>query len=411
MNSSIQPQGKEKIWNKYFVMVFFYALLCQFTMMITNYVLPLFVVNHLGAKATMSGVLSAVFAAGSMVCRFTTGGLTDRFGRRTMMIIGAAVVGACLFIMGYSNVVGFILVMKFVQGVGHSINSTASNTAAADTVPKSRYGEGIGYYALSSTLIGAFGATLTIALMNVNIPEGFASNYRLPMVVGGFCGIAAIVIAFFLNYEKAYGIQKKKTAGKKFDIKDYIEPRSLVPAILVLFQSICSGSGMFLLLYATDLGLGEVMGTFYIISTVVTLVLRFTVGRITDRIRPWLLVLVPVTLQILAYLILAYMPGRFALYFMAVVQGISGAVLQPLFNAISLKKAPASRSGAASATYWLGFDIGMAIGPTVFGVVVDAAGYAQSFVVGAACMALFVLVAILTIRKYPPLGEMEQPAE
>ena len=50
-------------------------------------------VPDLKAPVTISGVLSSVFAAGSMICRFATGNLADKYGRRTMMIIGAAIIG------------------------------------------------------------------------------------------------------------------------------------------------------------------------------------------------------------------------------------------------------------------------------------------------------------------------------
>lgn len=403
---------KERIWNKYFTMIFSYALLCQLTMNITNYVIPLYVVNALGERAAMSGVISTVFAAGSMLCRFTTGGLTDRFGRRTMMIIGAAIVGTCLFVMGSVSAVMGILVMKFIQGVGHSINSTASNTAAADTVPKSRFGEGIGYYGLHSVIIGAFGATVTIWLMSINIPQGMDQNYRLPLMVGGCCGVVAVLIATLLNYEKKAGLTRvKKAPGerKKFNINDYIEKRSLRPALLVLFQCICTSTGMFLLLYATELNLSQVMGRYYIISTAVTLIIRFTIGRFTDRLKPVVVIMFPVALQICGYLFLAIAPGKASLYALAVIGGIFGALLSPTLNALSLRMAPANRSGAASATYWLGFDTGMAIGPTIFGIVVDSAGYSNSFLVGAACMAVYAVTAFFTMRKVKPLAELEHP--
>jgi MFS family permease len=377
-------------------------------MQITNYVLPLYVVNSLGAKASISGVLSAVFAAGSTLCRFTTGGLTDRFGRRRMMIIGAAIVSACLFVLGFTNTVALIIALKFVQGIGHSINSTASNTAAADTVAKSRYAEGIGYYSLHSTLVGAFGATVVIWMMAIGVPEG-ESNYSLPLIVGGFCGLLAVAIAFLCNYEKKQQRPKVQVEKKKFDINDYIERRSLLPALLVMFQSICSGAGMFLLLYATELGLANAMGLYYIISTVVTLLTRFTIGRFIDNVRPVWVVIIPVFLQIGSYLLLAWAPGLATLYVSAVVTGLFGAMLSPTLNALSLRMAPASRAGAASATYWLGFDAGMAVGPTVFGIVVDMVGYSASYVAGAICMVIFAIVAFFVLLRVKPIAQLEHP--
>lgn len=404
-----QSAKKVGVWNKYFIGVFVYALLCQFTMTVTNYVLPLYVVNALNAPVSISGVLSSVFAAGSMVCRFVTGNLADKYGRRTMMIVGAAIISVCMFTLGFTTSIVVIIALKAVQGIGHALNSTASNAAAADVVPKERYSEGIGYYAMHSTLISAFGATLIIWLMGIGSET--AENYSLPLIVAGVCGAVGVVIAIFLNYERKLNIPRKKGSGKKFDIKDYIEVRSLLPALLVLFQSICSGSGMFLLLYATEVGLAGAMSLYYILSTIVSVAARFTLGRITGKFRPMYVVLIAVALQISSYLFLAFDPGIVSLYYNAVISGVFGAVLSPMLNALSLKSAPASRSGAASATYWLGFDIGMAITPVIFGVVIDMAGYSTSFLAGAVCMGIFAVCAAFILRKTKPLDEVVQPED
>lgn len=404
-----QSAKKVGVWNKYFIGVFVYALLCQFTMTVTNYVLPLYVVNALNAPVSISGVLSSVFAAGSMVCRFVTGNLADKYGRRTMMIVGAAIISVCMFTLGFTTSIVVIIALKAVQGIGHALNSTASNAAAADVVPKERYSEGIGYYAMHSTLISAFGATLIIWLMGIGSES--AENYSLPLIVAGVCGAVGVVIAIFLNYERKLNIPRKKGSGKKFDIKDYIEVRSLLPALLVLFQSICSGSGMFLLLYATEVGLAGAMSLYYILSTIVSVAARFTLGRITGKFRPMYVVLIAVALQISSYLFLAFDPGIVSLYYNAVISGVFGAVLSPMLNALSLKSAPASRSGAASATYWLGFDIGMAITPVIFGVVIDMAGYSTSFLAGAVCMGIFAVCAAFILRKTKPLDEVVQPED
>lgn len=402
---------KERVWSKYFIMIFVYAIFCQFTMTVTNYVLPLYVVNALKAPVTISGVLSSVFAAGSMICRFATGNLADKYGRRTMMIIGAAIISVCMFALGFTTSIVIIVALKAVQGVGHALNSTSSNAAASDVVPKSRYSEGIGYYAMHSTIVGAFGATIIIALMNVGSTDGAADNYSLPLMVAGACGIVAVIIAVCLNYEKTMHIAKAKSSGKKFNIHDYIEVRALLPALLVMFQCICTGSGMFLLLYATEIGLGTAMSFYYILSTVVSVAARFTLGRITGKFRPVFVILFAVVLQISAYLFIALAPGIVSLYYMAVISGVFGAILTPVLNALSLKSAPATRSGAASATYWLGFDIGMAITPMIFGVVIDVAGYSASFMAGAVCMGVFAVCAVIALRKVKPLDEIVQPEE
>ena len=407
---AVNAEKKQIIWNKYFIGIFIYALLMQFTMTVTNYALPLYVVNGLGGAVSVSGVLSSVFAAGSMLCRFTTGNFVDKYGRRTILIIGALVITVSMFALGLTKTLFVIIVFKFIQGVGHSLNSTASNAAAADVVPKDRYSEGIGMYTLHSTIVGAIGATIIIWLMTLGVPEG-ESNYTLPLFVAAGCGAVGLLIAFVMNYEKKMSIPRRESVKKKFDINDYIERRALLPALLVMFQSMGTGAGMFLLLYATDLGLGQAMGMYFILQTVVTVIARFTLGKVVGRIKPMYVILLGIVLQIAAYVYIAVRPGLFALYFSAVMGGIFGALLQPTLNALSLKSAPVTRSGAASATYWLGFDIGMAITPIIFGVVIDVAGYATSFLISAAYMAVFAVCAVFVLRKTPPVDLIEQPAE
>ena len=136
-----------------------------------------------------------------------------------------------------------------------------------------------------------------------------------------------------------------------------------------------------------------------------------TLGRITGKFKPVFVILFAVLLQISAYLFIALAPGIVSLYYMAVISGVFGAILTPVLNALSLKSAPATRSGAASATYWLGFDIGMAITPMIFGVVIDVAGYSASFMAGAVCMGVFAVCAVIALRKVKPLDEIVQPEE
>ncbi|MDR1765429.1 MAG: MFS transporter [Lachnospiraceae bacterium] len=404
--------GPEKIFTGYFICVLTYSFISQLTMQMTNYVLPLFVVNALQSKATMSGVLAAVFAAGSMACRFTTGGLTDRFGRRRMMILGMGIVTLAMFTFGATQLVSVIVLMKFVQGVGHSINTTASNSAASDVLPKSKLGEGIGYYGLTSTIVGAFGPMFCLAMMRSKMlnPWGFDFNYSLPMTVGGGLGLVAVLLAFSLVYEKKWGLSFSQAAKKKFSIHDYIEVRSLVPAVLQFFQSIATGAGMFLVLYMTDRGLFDFMSKYYfVMATVVTVVTRMTLGKMADRMKPRFVIFSMVCLQAVAYLVLAAYPGKPALIATGIVSGVFSAMIQPTLNALALKSAPTARAGAASATYWLGFDAGMAVGPTVFGMVVDAAGYSNSFVVGAVCMAVFAAVVLVVLRRTPAMRDIVQP--
>ena len=155
------------IWNSSFVRVLIYAILCQFTMSITNTVLPLYVINGLGMSAAQSGLLGTAFTIGSVCCRFVAGYICDRFGRRFTLVLGAGIVALALFMLGFQATLIMLLVFKVIQGIGHALNSTTSNAVAAEVLPRDKVGQGIGYYSLHSMLTNAIGPTLSLALMGV----------------------------------------------------------------------------------------------------------------------------------------------------------------------------------------------------------------------------------------------------
>ena len=190
----------DRVWNSSFLRVLLYAVLCQFTMAVTNTVLPLYVMNGLGRSATESGLLGTLFTLGSLVCRFVSGRLSDRFGRRLCMAAGALLVGLCLLALGFETTLGLLLLTKVLQGVGHAVNSTASNAAAAETLPPDRMGQGLGWYSLHSMLVNAV-TPLTplcafwIAFAVASIVFSRVSLYVVPKLN---TTIASLLMAFFM---------------------------------------------------------------------------------------------------------------------------------------------------------------------------------------------------------------------
>ena len=377
-------------------------------MSVTNTVLPLYVVNQLKLSATESGLLGTVFTFGSCFCRFAAGGICDRIGWRRMMILGGAIVSVVLITMGFTTAFFLLLVLKAVQGVGHSINSTASNTAASSVIPPARFGEGMGYYGLHSTITNALGPTLALALLAVPaFGNGQTENYSLPLYAAGAGGVVAVLLAASLRQGGAVRAPGKR----RFSVRDFIEPRAFCPAALQCVQAISSGASIYMILFANYMGYRSV-SYYYIVTAVTALAVRFLIGKRMDTFRPALLSCVSIVVLTGSYLFLAFTLSEAAFIFSAVASGLFNALLTPMYNSLSLKLSPKSRSGAASATYWLGFDLGMAIGQVVFGMIIDTNGgdnYGLSFLVAGLYLAVFCAASFLALRRFPPLCQIRQP--
>ena len=414
METSKKTELFTSIWNSSFLRILIYALLCQFTMSITNTVLPLYVINGLGRSTADSGLLGTMFTIGSVCCRFFAGYISDRFGRRVTLVLGAGIISVSLFVMGVQSTFIMLLVFKVIQGIGNALNSTTSNAVAAEVLPRDKVGQGIGYYSLHSMVTNAIGPSLCLALMGVGVvaASGAGQNYTLPMVVGGVMGLVATLIGLSLNYEKKlYAIHpemRKKPTG--IHITDFIERRALLPALMMFFTAFSSGAGVYMIVFATDYQFSTV-GIYYIINALVSVGVRFAFGSKFDGLRPRTVATIAIVLNVISYALLGFTLSEWAFILSAVLMGIYQSMLTPTFNAMAMKMAPESRSGAASSTYWLGFDGGMAVGMLFFGVIIDWGSYPAAFLFAAAYMAIFGIVAFFILRKVKPLREIQNPTE
>lgn len=95
---------------------------------------PLLVVEVLGEPAGMAGVALTVFAAGNAAVLFVSGRISDRLGRRPLLITGALVCAVGTTGLGIAPNFGWLLVTSFIAGLGSGMFTPAQQAALADIV-------------------------------------------------------------------------------------------------------------------------------------------------------------------------------------------------------------------------------------------------------------------------------------
>ena len=185
---------REQLWSTTFVLVVASTLCCFMVGQGLNSSASVYVALY-GGTAAYAGVLAAVFSGAAAVVRLLSGPLIDGRGRRIVMLFGFAVliVGTVGPLFTH-DVVPFV-VFRILQGAGFSAVTTASATAAADALPASRMGEGIGYYGLGQALSMSVGPALALALVSTDPPENLFVGVTAIAVVG-------LSMIFLCRYEK-----------------------------------------------------------------------------------------------------------------------------------------------------------------------------------------------------------------
>jgi len=140
---------------------------------------------------------------------------------------------------------------------------------------------------------------------------------------------------------------------------------------------------VFIILYTDQTGI-ENAGLFFMMSAVGTVLARSVTGRVFDRHGPRWVFGVGLCLLSASYASLAGWQTTVGFLVGAFVLGAGMGTIRPTLEAMAVNVVTAARRGAANATLFAGFDVGMALGSSILGAMAQAAGsYATMYWVDA----------------------------
>ncbi|MBP3866506.1 MAG: MFS transporter, partial [Eggerthellaceae bacterium] len=167
-----------EIFTRDFLLLATINLAMFFGFQMSNVGLPVYVAQ-LGANAQVVGLVGTVMTLTAVIVRVFAGPLLDRFGRKGALVVGSLVMACSIFAYAIFPVVGIILGVRLIQGIGWGLGSTASSTMAADVIPKHRFAEGMGYFAMTNSISSALAPAVSVALV-----QGPGAIYMIYVAAG-----------------------------------------------------------------------------------------------------------------------------------------------------------------------------------------------------------------------------------
>jgi MFS family permease len=114
-------------------------------------------VDDLGLSKTSAGVLSAAYAAGTLVASLPAGFMAARVGPRRTLVAGLVLLGLASLAFGFGHHIVLLDLARFVQGVGGAFAWAGAMTWLIVSAPESRRGAVIGdvlAIAIAGALLG-----------------------------------------------------------------------------------------------------------------------------------------------------------------------------------------------------------------------------------------------------------------
>ena len=363
-----------KIWTRNYIFVCLASLIAGTMHMLNLATLPMYAII-LGGNSFTMGLVTSVYFVAALCTRPLIGKLLDQKGRKIILLLGIGTITmACLFYEWAANV-WILLGLRFLNGIGYSMMTTAAATAIADLVPPTRLAEGIGYYSLTLTISIALGPALGLNL----IAWG---GYKSVFICLTGLGLLSFFILSLVDYEKDL-IKSTRLIDKKVALME----RSALPmaSVMLLIALGISGILTFLPTYSIERHI-ENISLFYLFYALAMLIPRAFLGRVVDRYGGDLVILPAIIVQGTCLLLLAFGHSFVIITIAALCFGIGFGALQPTINSMILKKASAARRGAANATFLTMSDIGFCLGTALWGYLVGAKGFTFIYCASAGCI-------------------------
>ena len=377
--------------NRLFTPDFLLTALTNFTnafiMQMLSVTLPLYVISLGGNKAD-AGLVGGGIVLTALLCRPFLGWLTDAWRRRPLILIGTSCYGLASMVYLLGGSVSLLLAGRFVHGVGLCCYTTASNAYVADIAPPRRRGEAMGLFSAAQAVGLIIGPLVGFLLIG---SFGFQPLFYL----SGGLACFGFLLSFFTRERRESGRSQRQPWSPRTGV---VAVESLPVAWIALCMGVAWGAiGTFAALFAQSRGL-ENPAFYFMAQAAALLIARMIAGPLGDRHGRTAVILPGIILMTLSLLILPWATSVSYFLVSATFNGFGFGIAQPATMALLIDWIRPERRGLAVGTYFMGYDIGNAIGAILLGAVSQYWGLSTMWLLAAA-FNLLALVSLLADRR------------
>ncbi len=440
MKNMDEIQDSQKLDFKSILPVFVIVLIDLLGLTIIIPLLPIYAASF-GVNALVIGALGAAYPVMQFFGAPLLGRLSDRFGRRPILLISQIGTLSGFILLGFANSIWLLFLARIIDGISGANISTAQAVITDKTTEETRT-QGLGLIGAAFGLgfiIGPIIAFVSLALTD--------NNYSITAYVAAAFSLISIILTWFLLEETnpQTGESKEKTASQ-FGFQSMISALSMPSVgflmVLMFFQQFSFGGFEQLLSLFTLSRLGmdatSNAALFVFVGIIVVAVQGYFVGKWSKKFGDRWLILMGLSVLGVGLILSALVPdsavpwydrevmeaqmmsdrntlsetsagedlsinlpenedrgwtGIIWLSIAMVPTAIGGAVLQPSINSLITKNVDKSDVGGILGISSSFFSAANAITPLAMGAVFELMGSTYPFLLGGIILMILWLVA------------------
>lgn len=331
----------------------------------------LYITEHFGVGMTEAGLLFAIFAVSSLFGSMFGGAMTDKFGRRGMILFGLITSGISSIAMGLVNDLGLFYGIAALTGLLSNAGGPAQQAMVADLLPEKQRAQGYGIWRVLANLavtigpaVGGFLATRSYLIL-------FISDAVTSVIM------ALIVLAIIPETKPEKSAEQMDESfiqtfiGYGSVLRDFAFMAFIVISILTTIVYVQMNSTLAVYLRDSHGVAAQGYGTILSLNAGMVVLFQFWVTRRTANRPPLLLMAAGTVLYAVGFALYGFV-ANFTLFLLAmVIITVGEMILIPVAQALVAQLAPEDKRGRYMAMYGFSWTIPFAAGPLLAGLVLD----------------------------------------
>lgn len=338
--------------------------------------LPIFAKN-LNITVSSIGFAVSIFAFARLLFNFPIGIITDKIGRRPLLILGPLINAFGIILTGYSNSLTMLLFARFISGIGHGMYTLAALAYISDISDDSNRARFIGMNQaalLAGVAIGPAIGGILAELYGIRMPFYF---------IGIIVALASFYSAMRLpetlikqKEKKATSINKETTLSAKNLLIKLIKSMKFVSIGLVTIAIFLTRQGsrhtIIPLLAVTKLNISTGMiGIIFTVQAIMHLIVLIPASFLADKYGRRKVILPSLIAAGFCLLLYTFSGSLLSFILVSILISLAMALAGPAPAAYVVDISPKEITGIAMSLYRTAGDIGFVIGPPILGLIAD----------------------------------------
>lgn len=383
---------KGKLWTNQYVIIILLSLVMFASFYMITAGFPIYV-STLSDNPAIAGIMTTTLMVASLITRFFASVIIQKVNMKLLLIISLVYFLGTIALTFVNQSIGLLIFIRALQGIGFSMLTILVFTISSNIVPKSRLGEGIVFFAMSTSVGTTMGPLIAITYL------AHFTFRSMMMLTFGLMAFSFVCSLFTKSTAKTEQERPAETKDEPF-YKYMFDKRVLLPCILVAFNYMAiAGTVNFLGAFGKEIDVGGKISQFFITQGIAMVVIRLFSGKIFDKFGHRVLIIPAAISGAIGLVMLGFSTNMWMVLASGALFGVAFAIIHPIIQAWALTLVPAEKKATANSMLLIFIDFGLAVGSVGLGFLAKIVGYGMTFSYSATFMVLILILYLIGSRK------------